>query len=450
MATAMICAASHPARTGDIAGSYTPPLSRPVGLQVLLILVVLSATVFSRFGINFGVYSLSFSLIATYALVAVALLSGSLVIATSRLLAYCACIVVAIASFLLNTSYSPVDRSSSTSLLLIAVIYFPLVFAIWTKENAEQQVLGTMRMFSNVALLCACAGIAQFYAQFFVGGDWLFDFTPYIPASLQAGGGVNTVIPMGYGGSVYKSNGFFFREPSNASFVMALGLLVELSLLRRPLRMTVFALALVLTYSGTGLVALVIGFMFSVRWRTIGRMCAFSAVAALCACAASDVLNLSFTFARINEFSSETSSGYQRYIAPMRLVSDMLFSQPWSFWFGLGPGTILRLSQGAYAFHDPTWAKLLVEYGALGFVAFLTLMLSCIRQRLLPLQLKAVLLFSWMVTGGNLLTPDSVYLVFVLTGLVGSASRLPPAVSASSPFADSISKQKGAPWISRR
>ena len=153
--------------------------------QLFSVLVILSVTVFSRFGINLGTYSVSFSLIAIYGLVAVTLLSGNLTIAPRRFLAYCACVVVAIASFVFNTNLASVDRSSWTSLLLLIAIYFPLVFVWCTEGSEERQVLWTMRMFSNVALFCACAGIAQFYAQFFVHSDWLFDFTPHIPAALQ-------------------------------------------------------------------------------------------------------------------------------------------------------------------------------------------------------------------------------------------------------------------------
>jgi hypothetical protein len=409
-----------------------------LALQTLVTLVVLSVTVFSRFGINLGTYSLSFGLIFMYALVAVTLVSGELAVAPRRFLAYCACAVVAIASFILNTSYVPVDRSSWTSLLLLVVIYLPLVFAIRTRGSQEHQVLWTMRMFSNIALFCALAGIAQFYAQFVISSDWLFDFTPHIPAALQGSGEFNTVIPVEYGASVRKSNGFFFREPSGASFVMALGLVVEIARFHRPLRMVALAFALLLTYSGTGLLALLIGLALSVRWRTIGRMSFMLAVGGLFLWACSDFLNLSFTLNRVGEFSSEKSSGYMRYIAPMRLVSDELFSQPWSFWFGLGPGTISRLSQDEYRFHDPTWAKLLVEYGVLGFTAVVGLVVVCLQQRFLPLQVKAVLFFSWLVMGGHLLTAGSIYLGFVLTGLLGSVSSAPSGRKAQNVIADEV------------
>ena len=108
-----------------------------------------------------------------------------------------------------------------------------------------------------------------------------------------------------------------------------------------------------------------------------------------------------------------------------------MFAQPWAFWIGLGPGIISRLSQADYAFHDPTWAKLLVEYGVLGLSAFVIMMLVCVRQRVLPVPLQAVLFFSWLVMGGHLLTPDSVYLVFVLSGLTGSASLALRGASAT-------------------
>ncbi len=392
---------------------------RPLARRALIVFLLLAVTVFSRFGINLGTYSLSFSLFAVYGLVAVALMSGNLAISPRRLLIYTAGVAVAIVSFVVNTSLSPADRTSVTSLLLLAVIYLPLPFVLWPQENREQELLWTMRAFSNVAFFCALAGIAQFCAQFVIHGAWLFDFTRYIPAALQQTGVYNTVIPVGH---LYKSNGFFFREPSGASFIMALGLLVELAFFHRPTRMAALALALVLTYSGTGLLALLIGVVFSVRSHTVGRLSALLIVAGLCAWAAGDFLNLSFTLNRINEFGEERSSAYLRYVAPMRLVSATLFENPWSFWFGLGPGVISRLSQTEFGFHDPTWAKLLVEYGVLGFTAFTVLMVSCIRQRALPMQLRAVLFFSWLAMGGHLLTPDSVYLVVTLGGVVGSAS----------------------------
>lgn len=81
---------------------------RPLARRALIVFLLLAVTVFSRFGINLGTYSLSFSLFAVYGLVAVALMSGNLAISPRRLLIYTAGVAVAIVSFVVNTR----DRKS--------------------------------------------------------------------------------------------------------------------------------------------------------------------------------------------------------------------------------------------------------------------------------------------------------------------------------------------------
>ena len=63
--------------------------------------------------------------------------------------------------------------------------------------DQERELRWTMRVFSNVALFCGVAGIAQFCAQFVIHGDWLFDFTPISRRRCSRCGVYNTVIPVG-------------------------------------------------------------------------------------------------------------------------------------------------------------------------------------------------------------------------------------------------------------
>ena len=380
--------------------------------RLLLILVILSATVLSRFGINLGTYSVNFSLIAIYVLIGFTLLSGNLIIEPRRLFAYYICVAVACTSFLVTKHFGHVDRASWTSLLLLLTIYFPFVVVFQTNGSKENQLLWLMRVFSNVALFCACAGIVQFYAQLFIHSDWLFDFSRYIPTFLQGPSGYNTVIPVG---SLYKSNGFFFREPSLFSFIMALALLGEFVLFKRLLRIALFGLALLLSYSGTGLLALCIGLLFPLGRRTIVQLLWLLGIGGLVVWLLGDVLNLSFTLGRIEEFGSERSSAYIRYVAPMRLLHDSFDTDAWTALLGHGPGTIQRTTQ-SYEFHDPTWAKLIFEYGLLGFVAFLVLLMAAFNQRLMPIQVRAALFFCWLIMGGHLLTPDHAALMLALVG----------------------------------
>lgn len=392
--------------------THEVPVPLAGACRLSLILVVLSVTVLSRFGINLGTYSLSFSLIAIYILVAFALLSGNSRIDLRRLWAYCICVVVALASFVINTGFVHADRPSWTSLLLLITIYFPFVSVFRPEGSSKNQLLWVMRVFSNVALFCACAGIVQFYAQFFVRSDWLFDFTPYLPTLLQGPSGYNTVIAVG---SLYKSNGFFFLEPSGFSFIMALALLGEVVLFKRVLRIALFGLALLLSYSGTGLLALLIGLLFPLGRRTIVQLLLLLGIGGLVFWLLGDALNLSFTLRRIEEFGSERSSAYIRFVAPMRLIHDSFDTDPWTALLGHGPGTIRRTIQ-SYAFFDPTWAKLIFEYGLLGFVAFLVLLMAALNQRLMSIQVRAALLFGWLIMGGHLTTPETPALMLALVG----------------------------------
>jgi len=246
-----------------------------------------------------------------------------------------------------------------------------------------------------------------------VHGDWLFDFTGYLPAWLRGPGGFNTVIPVG---GHFKSNGFFFREPSGFSFLMALALVMECLGRRRAPRVAVFGLALLLTYSGTGLLALLIGALVPLRRKTLGRLALLAAIGAVAFWLLDDALNLSFTLRRLDEFGSERSSGYIRYIAPGRLLAETASAEPATLWLGHGPGSISH-KQAGFEFHDPTWAKLIFEYGLLGFAAFVTLFLMAMRRSAAPLRVRAMLVAAWLIMGGHLLSPEQNFLTLALVGL---------------------------------
>jgi hypothetical protein len=141
-------------------------------------------------------------------------------------------------------------------------------------------------------------------------------------------------------------------------------------------------------------------------------------------------LNLTYTLSRLDEFGSEDSSAYIRYVAPGRLLAEAAASSPGTLWFGHGPGTIFRQDVG-YEFHDPTWAKLIFEYGVTGFLAFLALFLAALRissqDSPPPLRARAMLFGGWLLMGGHLLSPEQNFLTLALVGL------LPATVPAPAP-----------------
>lgn len=379
-------------------------------IRVCTVIVLLSTTVLARFGVELGGESLSVSLAAFYALLGALIVSKQSRVEGTTLLLYGSVLFVAYLSWFINTSYGAVSRSSPTSLLFLIALYLPFVIVLRRTTSPASDWRWTARAFGNIAMICATAGVAQFFLQFFVQASWLFDFSPLLPDAIRNSGTFNTQIPVG---DLYKSNGFFLREPSAFSFLMALAAIVELNTEKRWQRVALFVFALLLTYSGTGLLALLVGLMFPLGLKTIGRLVALTIGGALLVVLLGDALHLEFTLNRIQEFGSEHSSAYIRYVAPLHVIASSIDSGPWTALLGHGPGSIQRTSQSFQAF-DPTWAKLIFEYGLIGCAAMLTLVLHALVRSGLPSQIQAVLFSSWLVMGGHLLSPDNVCTLYVL------------------------------------
>jgi hypothetical protein len=233
-------------------------------------------------------------------------------------------------------------------------------------------------------------------------------------------GTYNTVIAVG---SYFKSNGFFFREPSTCSQYVALALICEISMRRRRvrklslLRLMTLGLALLVTYSGTGLATLFIGLMFPLGLKTALRMCLIGITALLIFFTLGDTLNLTFTANRVGEFSSPGSSAHARFIAPYYFMKSNLDTFSIQFLVGHGPGSITRATEHRALFEnaDPTWAKLFFEYGVIGAAAFIGLVLfSNIRSRA-PSELIAAFCFGWLIVWGGVgLAPEITGIMFML------------------------------------
>lgn len=375
--------------------------------------VFLAVTVFARFGINLGGGSLPVSLFALYALLAALVLSRRAQLAGTALLLYGGVLLLAYVSWFINSTYAPVDRSSPSSFAYLVALYLPFAIIVSTADATSSEWRWTQRAFSNIALICALAGIGQFFVQFVFDPPWLFDFTPLLPSAIRNAGTFNTAIPVG---DLHKANGFFLREPSAFSFLMALATIIEINGDKRWRRVALFVFALIVSYSGTGVLALLIGLLFPLGRRTIARIVALALGAAILIGLLGEVLNLSFTVNRVKELGSEHSSAYLRYIAPFHLLTNMIDASPWSVLFGHGPGAIQRSLQSIQAF-DPTWAKALFEYGLLGATCIVALILHALSQSRIPAPIAAVLFFSWLVMGGHLLSPDNVSLLYALAGM---------------------------------
>nr|WP_315190051.1 hypothetical protein [uncultured Albidiferax sp.] len=390
------------------------PIRPRPAIRYTLIALVISLVMTDRLGIAVDTLSLGPSLPLTYGLLVVLLLSGWLAIDLPALLVYIGICTVAVASYWFNAFMQNGSSGTMGSMFLLMVIYLPFVFNMSAHPDNRGHWLWTMRVLSNTLLVGAAAGILQFYAQFVIKAPWLFDISVLIPEGIRAQGIYNSTIPMG---SFFKANGIFFREPSNFSYMMAFGFLIEVAVFKRIKRMLCFGLALVLSYSGTGVLALAIGLLLTLRAKLLVRVAITATIILVANALTGDPLNLAFTFGRTDEFSSPGSSGYARYVAPMQVVDAFISATDWSLWVGNGPGLFLKTAAAAFEAHDPTWAKLLFEYGMLGFVLMLGLVAYKLQTFPAPFQLRAVLFANWLVMGGYLLIPETVCFVYLVLAL---------------------------------
>jgi hypothetical protein len=383
-------------------------------VKAAIVLALLSLTVLDRFGLMLNAeYAFPPALLAMHALAAAILLSGAGGIDARGALAFLAVASVASLSFLANALLEPRGTVSFHSLALLFAVYAP--FAVTLRADAVDPGLWlrTLRLYIGFSLLLAAAGIAQFFLQFLLRPEWLFNYAPLIPEPLRASGGWNTASPVG---GWLKSNGFFLREPSIFSIAMAFGLLAELGL-ERPRRWALAALAaaLTLSYSGSGLACVAVAMLFPLGWRTLARLAACLAAAAAIFLAFGEALNLSHTLERVDELNSERTSAYCRFVYPGAMTLQQVEAHPWTSLLGNGPGTMVRMGATCADGHQTTYAKLAFEYGLAGVAAFGFLIVGALHRA--PLRLGVAAGLAWLLLGGNLLASEILLFIYLVSAM---------------------------------
>ncbi len=248
--------------------------------------------------------------------------------------------------------------------------------------------------------LVAVAGIAEFVAQLI--GLRLFSFSGLVPADFLIEREYDVVAPVA-GTSLLRSNGFFLVEPSVFSQFMAVGVIVEWLLFRRPARLALYLAALLVSVSGTGWLVLSV-FVVELAFVT-GALGALRALVLAGACIL--VLTLaslvipditSALTGRTGEFAVQGSSGYERFVTPFLVLTQVLSAAPWSILTGIGPGASEQLLV-PYFYQLNTPVKVMLEYGVPGLLFYLLLLLDAVRT---PTQwlLIGPLLVLLMFTGG--------------------------------------------------
>lgn len=383
---------------------------------LLLLLPLLGITLLSKFAIPLGKDQLAGGLIVLAATVAVGLATGRFEL-SPRHTTFFLCTI----SLMLATQAIGGQEFSPASLALLIVLHAAYLVRLRSPPTGNE----TLFLYQCVMVAIALLGVTQFAAQFVVGKSIAFPMEN-LQGSAFFQNGFNNLNPLRYGSTVYKSNGVFLLEPSFLSQFMAIALIIEFAVFRRPWRMALFAVALLSSYSGTGIVMLASALPFLLTSRRTLLLLAGASIGACVLVFAGafdirmlaghlDALDIDAFTNRITEIEDPSSSAFMRFVGIGLLIEQYVLTDPWFTFFGRGAGSIFQFSAGAQASaHDPTWGKVFFEYGLVGFLAYIGFMLHCILSPRRPTSLKFAMLVQFLFLGGFAVSPYAHALIAAL------------------------------------
>lgn len=359
----------------------------------MLTLPLLGATLFSKFavplvhvdGIGFG-----FPLIYL-ALTLGVLVGGGMRLDPGRLQFFCL-----MAGVLGGAAALRADEISLPSLAFLMLLHLPYVAHIEVGQGTRAAL---QRVFLAIATLIAVCGLAQYALQFVVSPSYVFPIENLLPASWRVTG-FNMQIPIAWGSQVYRANGIFMQEPSFYSQLLAVAVLVELLGPSRLWRVALYAFAILVARSGTGLVMLAVGLPVLVLTRRRWDLLYIAVLAAPLLTLAAPYLHLDQLLARVGEFSSTHSSAYERFVGGFYVFKDSVGTDPLRLLFGYGPGSYRDVVQGlGRPAAEMALFKMVVEFGLVGALLYFGFMFFCLFSARGPLPLRLALAVGLFLNG---------------------------------------------------
>jgi len=413
------------------------------GFNALVASGMVFAAIFGqRLVLPVGRYEVSFVLVSLYALLGILFMTRGIHISVSRAVLWTVSIAAMCVSVLL--SYGEPGVSLRSFLLLLA-LYSPLCLC-----SAPRPVLDRiLDTFASLMSVLALVGIGQVLGQ--LVGIPKYDPVALLPEQFL-GKAFHNHIKIAYDLDYFKADGIVFAEPSFFSQFLGFAILLRIDRINSGagsktaewVWLVIHMLALVLTFSGTGLIALAFGLLWTIhRWK-LSHLMLMGAVGTLFVA----VVLLSpwghFLTSRVEEFTTRDSSASRRFISPFRLAAEAAVEDGGQFLIGHGPGTIdnidhrdetavahresasLVVEDDAFRqFYEeinrnealsPTFLKCIYEYGCFG-VPFIVFLFACFLSGAAPLPLRMAMLASLFFLGGNLLVAPLVGACHILAML---------------------------------
>ena len=353
------------------------------------IALLVSALFLQRFTLPFGTTFLHLDLVAVGLILLYQFLSGNLLIQYDRLLWFLALGFAATCSLLLNFK----------STMLTGYALFIVFYSLFTlnRPSTPDQYKRTLQAFQFLVMLLSCLGVVQFVAQFVVDGVKLINFYGIVPDFLT-GDPYDFWHSTRNFGSIIKSTGLFFKEPSHLSQITALGILIEVLEFGRPRYLLVMALGFLVAYSGTGSLLLMIFLPLAGLRHGKAGLSALLVVMSILGLIATGIIDLSAFTNRIGEFEERGSSAFIRFVSPFLLAGkhfDTASLQ--ALLIGSGPGTAKTFDEAWNGGGQQVgWFKLFYEYGIIGTFVFVCFSAACLRRSRCPGIVIAAMIFGFL------------------------------------------------------
>jgi hypothetical protein len=363
----------------------------------LLATPLIGATFLSKFAIPpFGAQGIGISVILLLAVVSAGIVGGGMRIEPRRLTLY----FMLLGSLGLIQILQP-DSFSPTSFLLLAAVHLPYAVTLPRSDDGDRIV----KFFLQIVTILALLGIAQYALQFVVNPSFLFPIENFVPDKVIVQH-FNHQAAMEYGSHEYRANGVFMLEPSFYSQLLAVAIIAELCTQGRLTRLAIFGLALIASYSGTGIMVLAICLpLCLVAQRRWGLMLACM-LALVGIVVMHEFIHPVRILSRVAEFGSRHSSGFSRFVGGFYLFDQFLWHDPWRALFGYGAGSFTSYSsRGHYGADEIALFKIVLEFGLVGATAYFGFLFCCLFYSPAPRVLTLAVAITYFL--GGIYTPFS-------------------------------------------
>ncbi|MEY9123715.1 uncharacterized membrane protein (UPF0136 family) [Bradyrhizobium yuanmingense] len=371
---------------------------------------VISLLFLPQIAINIGEFPASTDLFCYLAFSAYLLGSGFAALEAS--IAVLWLVIAAVASSRISYSAEP---TSWSSLLLLLCLYAPFSVRLVHRDGIEHVATYVQSTFVFLTAIISAIAVLQLFAINVLKAPGIINIAFVLPDEIR---GAGTYSFFRESGGIVKANGFFLRESATLSVLTAIGFMLEYHSAQRRILVIILLLAgLLSSVSGSGILIVMVAFLVPTSLRKIPLFLTTLIFLSALLAYGSEIPGLGLWLDRLSEFDSRGSSGYARFVAPLQMLERSIEKGSVAIWLGNGGGSYLRTVaalQLKYEINDPTWAKLIYEYGLAGF-CIVTALFACrlYSSRLRP-EICNAILYAW-ISAGSVLKPDFVLLVWMLS-----------------------------------